>query len=222
MIIYGLDGRTYPVYLRAEGVHSANIPDLFIKISGDLPDPEPTIRTNFIQKLEEDIRQEYEQKLALEKARMDAIRNTRSLMNEQQQAKKAHEDALKQEIIREAKEALADSPDDPLVELPDFIKTIEFDPSKLHGFNDYDLWGENWRDRQKPIAVYRDDHFTYIHFGENYKYLSYPVAYVVVDDKDQTVNTRVQGTTLVVESVKPLIRLVVGESYLCLLYTGDA
>ena len=47
-----------------------------------------------------------------------------------------------------------------------------------------------------------------------------PTAYVVVDGIDELVNTRVRGSTYIVESTQRLISLKSGKKYLCIRYTG--
>ncbi|PLW77186.1 TrbG/VirB9 family P-type conjugative transfer protein [Cohaesibacter celericrescens] len=100
----------------------------------------------------------------------------------------------------------------------DFLKTATFDPSKIRGFDSYKLWGS---DDLKPEQVYRDDNFTYIQYGEKWSDLELPTAYVVVDDIDELVNTRVVGTTFIVESTHRLITLKSGQAYMCVQYKGD-
>ncbi|SDR49030.1 TrbG/VirB9 family P-type conjugative transfer protein [Pseudovibrio sp. Tun.PSC04-5.I4] len=99
----------------------------------------------------------------------------------------------------------------------DFLKTAPFDPAKLRGWNDYKLWGD---ETLKPASVFRDDNFTYIQFGEKWNDLELPAAYVVVDEIDEMVNTRVSGTTYIIESTQRLITLKSGQSFMCIQYTG--
>lgn len=99
----------------------------------------------------------------------------------------------------------------------DFVKSVPFDPSKLHGWNDYTLWGD---DGLKPETVFRDEHFTYVKFGDRWKDVELPTAYVVVDGIDELVNTRVDGDTFIIESTRPLITLKSGKSFLCIKYEG--
>jgi ComB9 competence protein len=101
----------------------------------------------------------------------------------------------------------------------DFVADASFDPNALRGWGDYSLWGD---DELRPEAIFRDDHFTYIRFGERWKDVELPTAYVVVDDIDELVNTRVQGQTYIIESTRDLITLKSGKSYLCIKYEGDA
>ncbi|WP_114090153.1 TrbG/VirB9 family P-type conjugative transfer protein, partial [Thalassospira profundimaris] len=75
---------------------------------------------------------------------------------------------------------------DPGTPKDDFIADAGFDPNKLRGWGDYDLWGD---DELRPVTVFRDDYFTYIRFGERWKDLELPTAYVVVDGVDELVNT---------------------------------
>ncbi len=96
-------------------------------------------------------------------------------------------------------------------------KNLPFDPSKLHGWGNYKLWGN---DELRPYIVFRDDHFTYIQYGDRWNEIELPTAYVVFDGIDELVNTRVMGRTLVVESTAPLISLKSGEKFLCLEYRG--
>ncbi len=101
----------------------------------------------------------------------------------------------------------------------DFVKDVPFDVGKLHGWEDYKLWGD---EELKPKVVYRDDIFTYIDFGEKLNSMKWPTAYVVVDGVDQLVNTRRSGNTLIVERIPKLISLKSGKKYLCLEYTGES
>ena len=94
----------------------------------------------------------------------------------------------------------------------------EFDPARLRGWGRYTLRGN---DALRPETVFRDDYFTYVHFGDRWIDLELPVAFVVIDGIDETVNTRVLGRTLVIESTAPSISLKSGESHLCIDYMGD-
>jgi type IV secretory pathway VirB9-like protein len=107
---------------------------------------------------------------------------------------------------------------DPGTPKDDFVADAGFDPNKLRGWGDYDLWGD---DELRPITVFRDDYFTYIRFGERWKDLELPTAYVVVDGVDELVNTRIQGHTFIVESTQRLISLKSGMKFLCIEYEGD-
>ncbi|MCF8482165.1 MAG: TrbG/VirB9 family P-type conjugative transfer protein [Rhodospirillum sp.] len=107
-------------------------------------------------------------------------------------------------------------PEDPAT--GDFVPKHPFDPSKLKGWGEYSLWGD---DDLKPETVFRDDDFTYIKFGDRWKDIELPTAYVVVDGIDENVNTRIQGSTFIVESTRPLITLKSGMSYLCVKYGGE-
>jgi ComB9 competence protein len=99
----------------------------------------------------------------------------------------------------------------------DFLQTAKFDPGALRGWNQYKLWGDK---KLRPEQVFRDNHFTYIQFGDKWNDVELPTAYVVVDGIDELVNTRVQGTTFIVESTHRLITLKSGQSFMCIQYTG--
>lgn len=44
MLVYGASGRIYPFYLRAEGFNSKNVPDVVVKIEGQVSvDPDPAV-----------------------------------------------------------------------------------------------------------------------------------------------------------------------------------
>ncbi len=104
----------------------------------------------------------------------------------------------------------------------DFVRAVPFDPSTLHGWKDYDLWGGGEdAERLKPEVVYRDDFFTYLQYGAAFDQVELPVAYVVRDGIDELVNSRVQGNTFIIESVAPLISLKNGKSFLCIRYLGE-
>lgn len=100
-----------------------------------------------------------------------------------------------------------------------FVKNIPFNPADLHGFNDYKLWGDK---ELKPEMVFRDKHFTYLQFGKKWDNVELPTAYVVIDGFDELVNTRVDGTTFIIESVNPLISLKSGNKFLCVEYKGKS
>lgn len=100
----------------------------------------------------------------------------------------------------------------------DFLQTAKFDPAALRGWDSYRLWGDS---KLRPEQVFRDDHFTYIQFGDKWNDLELPTAYVAVDGIDELVNTRVQGTTFIVESTHRLITLKSGQSFMCIQYKGE-
>lgn len=100
----------------------------------------------------------------------------------------------------------------------DFIEHIPFNPDKLRGWGDYELWGN---DELRPMTVFRDDHFTYVKFSEEqWAELELPTAYTVIDDIDELVNTHVKGTTYVIESTAKLISFKSGQKFLCIKYEG--
>ncbi|MEW5728051.1 MAG: TrbG/VirB9 family P-type conjugative transfer protein [Pseudomonadota bacterium] len=130
----------------------------------------------------------------------------------------------------QAKEETAPTPDDktaaaihdlvnPKPAAGDFVRNVPFDPAKLHGWGDYKLWGD---EELKPETVYRDDFFTYVRYGKKWDGMELSTGYVTIDGIDELVNTRVQGTTFIIESVSPLITLKNGKKYLCIQYTGEA
>ncbi|SDR45112.1 TrbG/VirB9 family P-type conjugative transfer protein [Pseudovibrio sp. Tun.PSC04-5.I4] len=101
----------------------------------------------------------------------------------------------------------------------DYVKKANIDPSKLRGWGDYKLWGSD--DSLKPEMVLRDDHFTYIFYGDKFNSLELPTAYVVVDGIDELVNTRRSGSTYIVESTNKLVTLKSGQSFMCIEYKGS-
>ena len=100
----------------------------------------------------------------------------------------------------------------------DFIRTIEFDPASLTGFDGYRVYGSSDR-RLKPKIVFRDKAFTYVQWPD-WDNTPQPTAYVVKDRIDTLVNTRVRGKTLIIESTADLISLKNGDSYICLQWKG--
>ncbi|WP_068317870.1 TrbG/VirB9 family P-type conjugative transfer protein [Polycladidibacter hongkongensis] len=100
----------------------------------------------------------------------------------------------------------------------DFVKNAKYDPARLRGWGDYKLWGSK---ELKPENVFRDDYFTYIQFGDKWTDIELPTAYVVVDGIDELVNTRVSGTTYIIESTHKLITLKSGQSFMCIQYKGE-
>jgi len=100
----------------------------------------------------------------------------------------------------------------------DFVRNVPIDPAKFHGWADYKLWGD---DSLKPETVWRDDFFTYIRYGRKWDGMELASGYVTIDGIDELVNTRVEGTVFVVESVAPLITLKIGKKFLCVGYSGE-
>lgn len=179
LIVYGKSGTVYPFYLRAESFNSQNVPDLVVRIEGDIGSG------------------------LIAPASMDGTE------------KEASPTLDFPPSIGEVSAAGGNPASD------DFVKDYPFDPTKLRGWNEYELWGSD--DSLKPEIVFRDDHFTYIRYSaSHWTDLELPTAYVVVDGLDELVNTRVQGTTFIVESTRPLIVLKSGQSYLCIKFTGGA
>lgn len=99
----------------------------------------------------------------------------------------------------------------------DFVRHVPADPSKFHGWGDYKLWGD---DTLKPETVWRDDFFTYIRYGAKWDGMELSAGYVTIDGVDELVNSHVEGSVFVIESVSPLITLKNGKKYLCIQYTG--
>ncbi len=130
--------------------------------------------------------------------------------------KKIETSALPDGSIAEAINGLKET--NPTTKGKDFVEEATFDPNALRGWGKYKLWGS---EELKPETVFRDDQFTYIKFGDKWKNIELPTAYVVVDKIDELVNTRIQGQTFIVESTRKLITLKSGKSFLCIEYPGD-
>lgn len=192
--VYSKSGAVYPFYLRAESFNSKNVPDLVVKIIGR--EKPATIDGPAILGNAAD---------AKDSAAGDEGRREKEATGEA---------GAKEGDKAAAVEALTN----PKPPAGDFVRNVPFDPSKLHGWKGYKLWGE---EALRPETVFRDEHFTYIQYGSKWNALELPSAYVVVDGIDELVNSRVQGTTFIVESVAPLITLKSGKQFLCVQYTGD-
>jgi ComB9 competence protein len=105
----------------------------------------------------------------------------------------------------------------------DFVKDIPFDPDRLRGWDDYELWGggPHVDDLKGAIkAVFKDDVMTFIRFNDKWPGVELPTAYIVVDGIDEVVNTRLNGRTYTIESTQRLITLKSGETYICIKYVG--
>jgi ComB9 competence protein len=190
LVVYGKSGAIYPFYLRAESFNSVNVPDLIVRIEGSVQiDGDPAV-SGFAGVLDD------KGKPALPAMSVPGQGN-------------------KPASIDSAIAGLNDT--NPGTPDGDFVAQSPFDPNALHGWGDYDLWGD---ETLRPETVFRDDHFTYIRFGKRWKDVELPTAYVVVDGIVELVNTRVQGETYIIESTRPLITLKSGQSFLCIEYTG--
>lgn len=188
LLIYGKSGAIYPVYLRAIGFNAVDITDFVVRIQGTVSMPEDTAD------------------MAVPGIADDKGKATG---NTPVNAKQAAASGLAQAF------AGADPKASPV---QDFVQEVPFDPSKLHGWGQYKLSGND--DTMRPETIFRDDRFTYIKYGDKWTEIELPNAYVMVDDIDEVVNTRVMGDTYIIESTRPKITLKSGKSYLCITYTG--
>lgn len=205
LIVYGRSGRVYSFYLRAEGFNSRNVPDLMVRITGTVSIPG------------------------------DAIGEDVAVVAFATEPAFTPEQLPDVGVVGLTEGPDTDAPEpgdvsdvsgwattvnrlDPPAGGRDFVADEPFNPGGLTGWGEYELWGS---DGLRPSTVFRDDRFTYIVFGERWAAVELPTAYVVVDDIDELVNTRVAGTTYIVESTRPLITLKSGKSFLCIRYTGE-
>ncbi len=101
----------------------------------------------------------------------------------------------------------------------DFVEHAPADPAELHGWDDYKLWGNT--EKFKPNLVARNKTATYLYYGDKWDQVELPTAYVVVNGIDEVVNTRIEGSTYVIEATADLISLKLGEDYMCIEYTGE-
>ncbi len=213
LIVYTKAGKVFPFYLRAENFNSMNVPDMVVKVNGShLPDA-PILRNASITNEAEAIKAKIETLLAEVQEADKPIYRTNEVggVGEVGGKQGAALAGLQKKAGKTSEEELR-------AKGKDFVENVGFDPDKLRGYDEYELWGS---DELKPEMVFRDDHFTYIKFGDKWNDLDLPTAYVVVDDIDELVNTRVQGTTFIIESTKRLISLKSGKSFLCIQYEGE-
>lgn len=196
LLVYGKSGTVYPLYIRAESINSVNIPDLRFVIEGHVRVAKPKPLSDSIEGDNGD-----------ELSDIPAPKTKSSAKSGQSGIK-----PITAANLAEVAKANG-SPGKPA----DYVQTAAFNPDKLRGWGNYSLRGSN---ELKPESVFRDDYFTYIRFGEKWKDLELPTPYVVVDGLDEMVNSRVNGTTLVVESTQRQISLKSGKSFLCIEYRG--
>ncbi len=194
MQVYTKSGEVFPFYLRAESFNSKNVPDLVVKIKTTGLQDHPVISTKSISQGDTD----------------ETLAPMSILPDEKS-------DALEGMVSQLAPYGGDKGPSGGAT--TDFIKSATFDPDKLHGWGDYKLWGD---EKLRPVSVFRDDHFTYIQFGDKWTDIELPTAYVVIDEIDELVNTRIQGRTYIVENTSELITLKSGKSFMCIQYGGKA
>ena len=147
LVVYGKSGVVYPIYLRTEGFNSENAPDLLVRINGAVAMPG-------------------QRHLALV-----------ALGDSGRPPVTAGPPAAEVPAMAEAVRGLTET--DPLTPAPltpnnDFVADAVFDPATLRGWGEYELWGSD--DSLKPETVFRDDHFTYLRFGERWKDIELPTA----------------------------------------------
>lgn len=201
LLVYGASGVIYPIYIRTESFNSVNIPDMIIRIDGSVQGKPKTVESLAIDGIGFDDKEDGH--LGSGAPNLPPL-----------------PDASDQASVAEAVAGLKTSkPKEP----GDFVQKVEFDPSKLYGWGDFELWGggPHVNELKNSIkTVYRDDYMIYIKFKDNFEL---PVGYVVVDKIDELVNTRLKGDTFIieVEGDRKLFSLKSGETYLCIRYTGD-
>jgi type IV secretory pathway VirB9-like protein len=92
---------------------------------------------------------------------------------------------------------------------PDFLKPINFDPTKLR--YDFSMTGDK---SIAPERVSTDGHFTWFDYGARWDTSDLPAVYRVVDGIDTPINTRIMGTALVAE-VSGAFTLRNGQRVVC-------
>ncbi|MBF0250765.1 MAG: TrbG/VirB9 family P-type conjugative transfer protein [Alphaproteobacteria bacterium] len=201
LMIFGKSGTVYPVYLRTESYNSVNVPDLFVRIDGSV-----TTREIAVDGL----------------GGFDARKDGHLPDAPAGDAGKAEIPPLD---IDPKTQAVAGLEADKQGRKPgDFVKSYPFNPNELYGWGEFELWGGGPHIdamRKSVETVFRDDHMVYVRLKPGYEL---PVGYVVVDDLDELVNTRIDGNTFIIEVEKDrnLFTLKNGETYLCIKYTGSA
>lgn len=186
------DAGVFAFYLRSEGFNSGHVPDLLVRVS----DPDGVIK-GVAPKVEDVTVTSKPVSTIISKDNTASIKADKTISRDDS-------------VLSRLK---------PRHESGDFVERVEFDPGKLHGFDEYELWGD---EAMAPETIFRDEHFTYIQFGDKWNSIELPVAFVVIDSIDEQVNTRVQGRTYIIESVAPLITLKSGTSFICIKYGGTA
>ena len=190
--VYTKSGKVYPFYLRAESFNSINVPDLMVRVLG----------------------RETPDAIA------GAVPMNAAAPGAAPEAQAGGTPGAAKPTDKVAA-AIADLTN-PRPPAGDFVRNVPFDPSKLHGWSDYKLWGDGDAEKDlKPVMVYRDDFFTYLQYGRKFDPLDLPSAFIVRDGIDELVNSRVQGNTFIIESVSRVISLKNGKSFMCVEYTGE-
>jgi ComB9 competence protein len=201
LLVYGVSGVIYPIYIRTESFNSVNIPDMIVRIEGSVLGKPKTVESLAVDGIGIDDKEDGH-------LGSGAASKTPDLP--------PSPDASVANAVAGLK---ASKPKEP----GDFVQKVEFDPTKLYGWGEFELWGGGPHVnelKQSIETVFRDDYMIYIKFKGNFEL---PVGYVVVDQIDELVNTRLNGNTFIieVEEDRKLFSLKSGETYLCIRYTGD-
>ena len=209
LVVFGVSGRVYPIYLRAERFNSIHVPDLLVRILHpvryEVSNPDLA---------------EGPEGMAVDGASYDR----QAPAGDGRPGPRGKwegdtETGAGADVIGSAAAGIDSSESMAL----DFVTEVPFDPAKLRGWGDYEIWGDGPDANDlRPVTVFRDDHFTYLRFDEKWSDLELPAAYVVVDGIDELVNTRIRGRTYIIESTRRLITLKSGSSFICLRYGGPA
>ncbi len=191
ILVFTAKKNIYPFYVRAEGINSPNIPDMLVRINAP-------VELNNIKKSGRVNVQDDNKMQIIDKTTAQKLALSDRLSNNQENS------SVKQKPLE-------------LNFNKKYPQEAKFDPSKIRGWEDYTLKGDS---ELKPEAVFRDDFFTYINFGKKFNEIDLPVAFVVNDGIDENVNSRVLGTTLIIESTAKTITLISGKKFLCVKYEG--
>lgn len=229
LLVYTTEGEIYPFYLRAETFNSVNIPDLVVRIEGSSLIRKDIIRTTEANRTADASRIANTSRTTDARHSVDAnsTMDTSPMTEAPDDKGNSHErskERLKQQALADLASGSYSLSSEKEAPGGDYLKTAGFDPDRLRGWNEYELWGDGLFDEEdkRPVAIFRDDHFTYLQFRDRWTDLELPTGYVVVDGFDELVNSRVMGHTFIIESTLPLITLKSGKSYLCIRYDGES
>lgn len=196
VVVYTKSGKEYQFYVQSDGFNSKRIPHLKIKIKGD------------------------ENELAvMDESQLPKVGSNVSHFKSVKSENPLKVDAAISTFTPSSGKTEAPIGGPKEEEKKDYIESVSFKPGGIHGFLKYSTFGSK---ELEPVAVYRNERFTFIHYGDKWTELELPTAYVVYDDVDELVNTRVEGSTFIIESLSNVITLKAGQKHLCIVYDGSA
>ncbi|HQS83531.1 MAG: hypothetical protein B7Y25_01285 [Alphaproteobacteria bacterium 16-39-46] len=148
LTLIGKSGNIYPFYVRSEGIHSSQVPDIVVYVE-----------------------------------------------------KKGMRERILEEVSGRKEEA-------------DYLQTVPFSIENLTFL--FEMFQKDFASQEiAPVRVYSDGIWTWLDYGNTWDKKPFPAVYQRIDGVDTPVNTRVEGSKIIVHGLPPLT-LKSGQKVICI------